>query len=342
MKTNQEIADLCLNLLVNESEWIGRYAGYADALIKRRASYEQKRGMFRVRRPLTVYTSVSKAKTGYGYDLRYKGQSVGQIRVKNGEVLLTAKPQPKGESGKYYFDWDKELINVSWTSSEATEFRKHFYSLSGAEKSKSSEHNIENHMLLELSKTLRLQKKLLCNIQPVKLLGCFFQMPTPFSASDHKNGPTYAFNKKGKPTSGGGIDILARVKHPASGSRLCVCELKDENNPSEPEEDVIQQAITYATFIGKLLKTKEAKNSEWWDLFGFSGEIPKHIDIDVVTVMPPISTENNTARSEEVVTLQDIDVALHIHTIYFNADKNTGEIISISGTLKDIIDPICK
>lgn len=334
--TNQEIANYCLHLLEDNKEWIARFAGYADKLNRESSSYRQNRRKFHVKRPLSVYTNVSKATGGHEYDLRYKGQSVGTIYVDGNKVLLTTKPQRMRKSGEYYFSWEKEAVKVDWHSAEATTFRKHFVDLlRGDEKTKSPEHNIESHMLQELSKTLRKQKKLLCNIQPVKLSGCFFQMPTPFSASKHQFAPEYTGSR------GGGIDILARVRHSSSDIRLCVCELKDENKASEPEKAASQQAIAYATFIGKLLKTKEANNASWWKLFGFSRDIPDHMDIDVVTVMPPSNTCNKTERHEAVVALLGIDVSLHLHSVYFEADS-TGKIQSISGSLKENIESSCK
>lgn len=336
MMTNQEIANYCLNLLEDNKEWVARFAGYVDKLNRVSSCYRQNRRKFRVKSPLSVYTSVSKATGGREYDLRYKGQSVGIIYVEGDKVLLTTNPKKMKKSGEYYFSWGKRAVKVDWHSAEATTFRKHFVdSLHGDEKTKSPEHNIESHMLQELSKTLRKQKKLLCHIQPVKLSGCFFQMPTPFSASKHQFAPEYTGSR------GGGIDILARVRHSSSDVRLCVCELKDENKASESEKAVSQQAIAYATFIGKLLKTKEANNASWWKLFGFSRDIPDHMDIDVVTVMPPSNTCNKTERHEAVVALPGIDVSLHLHSIYFEADS-TGEIQSISGSLKENIESSCK
>lgn len=332
--TNQEIIKHCLNLLNQNQEWINRYAGYALTLKDNEKRYLAGRRKFMVKKPLVCYTSVSKAKGGVQYDLRYKGQSVASLVVKGNDILLSAEPKIIKSSCQYYFQWDKALQGVDWHSSEATEFRRHFHNLEDSERTKSREHCIESQMLLELNKKQRSQNKLMCNIQPVKLLGCFFQMPTPFHASNHNILPTYT-------VSGGGIEILARVRHTGNETRLCVCELKDENKPTEPETQVIQQALAYATFIGKLLFTHEAESSLWWSLFGFDSKLPNNLDIDVVTMMPPPQDADKHRKTEDMINLHDYDetinVTLHLHSVYFNADT-TGKILSISGSLKEIID----
>jgi hypothetical protein len=330
---NKKTVNECLKQLSTQTDWIGRFARYADSLIISNSSNYRRR-IFRVRKPLTIYTCVDKAQRSTAYDIRYKGQSVGTVKVgKNGKITLSCSPK-LDRQGNFYFGWEKNLSDADWHGEYGSKFRRHFYSLSGDEKTKSPEHRIENQMLIELSKTSS-QDKLFRNIQPVRLCGCFFQMPTPFKASNHKSGPQYS-------ERGGGIDILARVRHGASDVRLCVCELKDEYTASETEEEVIQQAITYATFIGVLLKskTKDGKNvtnaSKWWELFGFSRPIPEHLNIDVVTVMP---TDNNAKPlEEESIDLDGLNVTLNLYSLYFKSNNN-GEITHISGSFKNVIDP---
>lgn len=318
---NEKTAKDCLELLSSQTEWIERFAGYADSLVNNRGNYGRRR--FRVRKPLTIYTSVDKAQRSPVYDIRYKGQSVGTVKVsKNGKVTLSSSPK-KDKHGNFYFGWNKQLNKSDWHGKDATEFRRHFYSLAGDEKTKSPEHRIENQMLIELSKTTS-QNKLFCNIQPVRLCGYFFQMPTPLRASDHK--PQYS-------ERGGGIDILARVGR-GSNVRLCVCELKDEYTSRESEAEVIKQAISYATFIGALLKQKnkegnnETNASKWWELFGFSRTIPEHLEIDVVTLMP--ADENAKPIENDRIELEGLNVTLNLYSLYFNSDS-TGKITHISG-----------
>lgn len=70
----------------------------------------------------------------------------------------------------------------------------------------SAEHKCESLLLREFSKP-RSKNKSLCEIQPVVFGGKYVQITTPIAAS--KQGEiTYPKNGKG-----GGIDILARVRH---------------------------------------------------------------------------------------------------------------------------------
>ena len=100
-------------------------------------------------------------------------------------------------------------------------------------KTKSPEHEVENALLEEFRKRIGAEK-ILHNIQPILLHGNFFQMPTPLKASTHT--PTYAQH------SGGGIDMLARIKTKGTGhTRLCVIEIKDENKSSESQKAAMSQ-----------------------------------------------------------------------------------------------------
>ncbi|MCL2124097.1 MAG: hypothetical protein FWH34_08385 [Desulfovibrionaceae bacterium] len=117
---------------------------------------------------------------------------------------------------------------------------------------KSPEHNIESLLLTEFSKQKK-EGKGVVGIQPVKYCGFRFAMATPLKASDHKKisyiGP-----------GGGGIDILARTS--VGSVRLAVIEVKDQYLPSEPPTDALKQAITYAVFILRLLRSKSG--CDWW------------------------------------------------------------------------------
>ena len=119
-------------------------------------------------------------------------------------------------------------------------------------------------MLKEFSKSGKSEGKLLRNIQPVTLGKKFFQLTTPLGASDMKNNdglPEFVNCNAG----GGGIDILARVVHKGVfGPRLAVIELKDENKDSEPQKDVMFQALAYATFVACLLRS--GKGKVWWQI----------------------------------------------------------------------------
>ena len=158
--------------------------------------------------------------------------------------------------------------------------------------------------LTKFSKKSR-KDKYLCNIQPVKIAGIArFQMPTPIRASDIKNlryaGP-----------SGGGIDILSRIGT-GKATKLCIMELKDENNSKETPVKAIQQGLAYATFIRELLRSNSGK--VWWKIFGFSGKLPEQVELYVACVMPSIDNNDTSFANKIIKTTKD---SFHLHYIYF-------------------------
>ena len=213
-------------------------------------------------------------------------------------------------------------------STKASKFRAAFTKeLLKKEKGKSREHHVENMLLAEFGKST---DKKLCNIKPIRLCGLFFQMPTQLTASKE----TINLAKKGK---GGGIDILARVRHKKKygGRRICVMELKDENKSDEPPQKVMKQAVAYATFIARLLRSESGNN--WYKIFGFSNEtVPDELTIDVSVVMP-----YDEVRNENFETIEPIQVAentyLKLYSLYFIRNENG--VREFVGSLKDDIKP---
>lgn len=292
--------------------------------------YARYRKKFRIPSPLNIYSSISRVEkcTKYttSYDLRYQGQSIGEITVKNGEVYLNTKGKKEKNSKyfKYYQTWDSN--EVKWDSVDAKNFRKHFKS-NVKSSSHSPEHKIEQFLLSEFSKRTRASGKKLCSIQPVRLGNLFFQMPTPIKASDHNKEIEYSKQY------GGGIDILARIKDESNNSKLAVMELKDENNNSEPQKEVMWQALAYATFIAYLLRSKSG--TFWWEkVFGFKeGSLLKDetVEIIVATIMP--GQEGTEEGELDKIPVDGLKVNLIPRTLYFN--KKNGNLTSFYGTLKD-------
>ncbi|MDE7387280.1 MAG: hypothetical protein K2N28_09110 [Muribaculaceae bacterium] len=202
---------------------------------------------------------------------------------------------------------------VDWNSIKASQFRTFFKQRSIDDtRTKSPEHAVENALLVEFRKRNG-SKKILRNIQPVLLHGNFFQMPTPLKASTHI--PTYAGQ------TGGGIDMLARIKTPKGHTRLCIIEIKDENKTTESQKAAMSQAITYATFVAKLLteqpdwmeffmghKTKLNRNSRCLDKF----------DIEVVTIMPEGNTET---FQDKTLGIPETNFNIHCHSLFYNRQK---------------------
>jgi hypothetical protein len=303
--------------LLSDNEWVDRYAEYVECILKN----PEKKLANGFRRPqgLSMYSSVSR-RNGKSFDLRFAGQSVAEM-TKDSDNKYTVKIRKNGTKGKYFEGFPKLHLpeTFKYGDRDYKKFTKYFRDEAIKDNLKSPEHTLENCLLKEFSKKLRSEEKSLCYIQPVKLYNMYFQMPTPFKASDH-NSLEYAREK------GGGIDILARVKNTKTGSRLAVIEVKDEKTVNETQADAMKQAIAYATFIAKLLRSKSGQN--WWNFFMAhsvekpkleSGEVPnKKLNIDVVTAMP---SGNTKEFSNQKLEIKELNVVLHCHSLYFDKEE---------------------
>lgn len=310
MKSNQEIINETLLELSKEPDWQARYAEYAAKMLKHEDAYVKMSRKVHVEFPLSAYTTISKmTKSGCELDIRYLGQSIGilsikesgkpqflfsngytDLRTKRGFSNLPDNLNPDGE------DWDsKKMSSCRSILRNADVFDTQTHS---------PEHKCENLLLREFSKSKSKEKSFL-HIQPVKFGGKFVQLTTNLTASK-KNEVSYS--KKG-----GGIDILARVGVGAN-SHLCVFELKDENHLSEPMEIILQQALSYAVFLAQLLDDPRSKN--WWKVLGYKGEVePKHL-IDVVGLMPQKKELEEMIEDEYKVG----SFTLRIRSLYFDKD----------------------
>lgn len=335
MEINQ-IIQSTINLLIENKEWEERFDGYIQNIAINHSKIAKR--SFRKPEGLSLYSSVGSK--GKSYDLRFRGQSVARVVEANGKVELC----PRSAANDAYFgiELDKK---VDWNSTKASNFRSSFKKeslnftseMTTADRKypKSEEHRVENCLLREFNKKVGIEKAL-CNIQPIKLYGLFFQMPTPLKASTHH--PEY--QRKG----GGGVDILARVKPVKGNSRICVMEVKDENKPSESQAIAMSQAVTYAVFIAYLLRSNSGQH--WWDFFmgrtltaqkkngtihiSVIKKIPKHLDIDVVTIMPNGATEE---YYDVEIPLEGLDITLHCHSLYYDGDTfQKNETFRFSGT----------
>ena len=312
-----ESVQKCLENKKNKSEWEKRYEDYINKLNKASEQLRNARDKFYVPKPFQLYMPLSMAKKCNGtytyFDLRFHGQSVGQIRAANKETdrkvelkiyekktLLNAMKKIKATDSKrgtaadqfenLYKSW---LEWEEWNSDKAKEFRTIYSELENGIKNNKSllkmleqpEHDMESYLLKNFAQKSSSNKEVAL-IQPVTMSGTSanFQMPTPIKASKAKNGPGNISYSK---SYGGGIDILARVGS-GKGTKLAILELKDENNKHEPPEKAINQAIAYATFIRELLRSDCGK--DWWEFFGFGGEIPERLVLKAIIVMP---NENN-------------------------------------------------
>lgn len=296
--TQKELAE-------HSEEWIGQYELYLHDTLTHIESICERRKQFHKWANLSVYYTIGRAKSNSPlFDLRYLGQSVGSICCKKQGVFLhISKDQYANNSNPSYFvgypdickageyDWKKDNV--------AKAFRSYFQS--EPEKKKHPEHRYENLLLNEFNKKSSKDKSL-SGIRPItigKKTDLFFQMPTPLTASKD----VVKFSK-----GHGGIDILAR-----RNGILTVIELKDEyQNPDE----VICQAIAYATFIVELCNTKA--RSDFWKLCGFGNDSQKLIN---VACMLPASVEKaEPSFAKEIVEVPHSDIRLCLHYIYFDKE----------------------
>lgn len=305
-------------LLSNNSEWIDRYEKYAKAIKKNIPLIESKKKLFHQWPPLFLYMNISNAKGKMDFHLRYQGQDVAVLKADNSRAIISTKTFDKKNLRD--FNCNIKLDNSNWRSKEASQFREYFSS--NPKRTKTSgkgneEHRIESLLLTELSKK-KSQDKIICGIQPVTIGRISrFQMPTPIKASKIDK-----ISYSGR--YGGGIDILARVGK-GKGTKLCIMEIKDQNTSKEPPKKVILQGIAYATFIHELLRY--ANGDKWWKLFGFSGTIPKSLEILVGCAMP---LSLNQALNDKSFALTKIHFPHHkkdsltLHYFYFQ--ENLGFI----------------
>lgn len=124
-----------------------------------------------------------------------------------------------------------------------------------------------------------------------------FQMPIPISASQiFKDIKYLKYSKNSRP----GIDVLLRSNrfNNVGETTFCVIEVKDSYKERERPMKAIKQAIAYATFIGRLLRTnkEEANKSIWYSFFrgnfslyntpGYIDKLKKPLIIKAIIAMP--------------------------------------------------------
>lgn len=316
----------------NYTEWECRYHKYATDILKNMSVITSARKSFHEWDPLKIYLTTSNAKSiskTVRFELRFLGQTVAKLKSDGSRPQLDTKDYDVKNLRD--FGCTVSLINEFWDDKGAKKFRKHFKTLAKPRSTNGNkaneEHRIESLLLTEFSKKSSTNKAL-TGIQPVKIGGIRFPMPTPIKASNHKkieySGPR-----------GGGIDILTRVGTGGNDTRLCIMELKDENKQSEPPCETIKQAIAYATFIRELLRSKSGHL--WWELFGFSGSVPQKLVLYAACVMPSNKYDDKTfANLTFDFANNNSDDKIILHTLYFTetVTKNRSIINQIDTSWK--------
>ncbi len=300
------------NLLSTNSEWVERYDGYAKNLLSNIDVIRSNRSKFNEFPPLYFYISTTNAKNAKSkllLDVRYRGQSVATLKTNNDSITLSTKEQD--DKNLRDFNCNIKLNDIAWQDTLSSKFRIFFknrdYSRNFNDKNKKNEeHNVENLLLSEFSKR-KSNNKHLTGIQPIKICGNRFGMPTPISASNHK---ALKYSKQ----YGGGIDIFARTGK-GRATYLTVIEVKDENNYKEPPIVALKQGIQYAVFIRELLRSDCGNN--WYKIFGFTGPIPKNLTIRAACAMPDDYSDNSFAKQTFLIGNDKIEC----HFIYFKYDE---------------------
>lgn len=327
---NLDVVKISTKCLGENPEWKSRYEGYSKDMNLEK--YEDDKRKFRKPKGLYMYSCISKVKdcAKYScYDLRFEGRSVGTVTVEDGKVFLDTL----GKKNKENFNFT-DIIDekVEWVGPVARNFKNHFKNPDTKSNKLQPERCLEEKLLDEFSKSTRASGKGLCNIQPVKLGSMFFQMPTPLSASHHSKGE---MDIKYSGSAGGGIDILARIKDKSRKSKLAVIELKDKNTASEPQKEVMWQALAYATFVGHLLRSESGKY--WWkEVFGINDELSgdKPLEIIVATLMPEPEKGCGCEGELDEIPIEELNVKLIPQTLYFKMDENMNPV-QFSGTFKE-------
>ena len=298
----------------NREKWEKKYCKYLAGTIQYKQGIADRRSKFHKWGGLSVYSSIGIAyKNSSCFDIRYLGQSVGEIKVvNNNEVSLNINADHDSRSRKHFANYPDNIKigKHKWTSPVGRAFRKFFSS--SLEKQGHPEHRFENLLLREFHKSSRIDKSI-TQIQPVTLVkDVFFQMPTPLTASKDE----IKYSETGK----GGIDILARYKH-----HLTLFELKDEYKSSEGPDKVINQALAYATFIVELSKTEYG--GLFWDLCGIRD--PKNRKyINVCILMPDPNDDSVPSFAGDEIEVPNSDFKFKLHYMFF--DKETVKVTRTS------------
>ena len=305
----KEIVKKTLELLRTNDEWVERYDEYSDFITMntKNGKLEESRKKFHEWDPLKVYISTTNAKSQGDvckYSLRYLGQHVAELKVnlKNKEVTISTNKEAV-KSNEKTFGCNIVLNDDDWKGNKAREFRRYFKEELPT-KEKHIEHLFESLIIGEMIKK---EKNNFIGTKPVMLGNTRFSMPTPLGASGK--------NVKYSAQYGGGIDILARTRMSEGDVRLNIIELKDENSQKEPPQKVIRQAIKYAVFIQQLLRSKSGK--KWWELFGFSGDLPSKLILNATCLVPSNEKLNDTSFANKRIAISDGD-EIELHYVYFD------------------------
>lgn len=319
MEEYKKWAETVQRVLQEKTDWVKVYGDYAAAMLSNGAKMEQCRKKFRVPSPLTCYVTLGNSKDGKAvYDLRYLGQSVGEIKIQNEQPMLFVDEE-KNETSHKYFGYEVGCIcGEPWgTGKNSRKFRDFYRNVIDNQKlPRQKEHMVEARLFQELSKTTG-EDKQLKYIQPIKFANCFTHMKTALAASGAKDG-NFSVVK-----SGGEIDVFCRRKVGVSESRLTVIEVKDKPEKNESFKEAMFQAITYAVFIRELIHTPHG--SKWMKIWGINDKKKDGITINAVVAIPISDEEIPDFHGQKIVLGNDA-IALHYMALTKNVLDADGAV----------------
>lgn len=281
----------------NRADFNQRLSNWAKALNCGKDVSTLAKEKFHQWEPLKTYISVSKSNSTRRakYSMRFYGQEVASLTVKNNEVILNLKGHAKKNE-----DWFGVGIkdgNYLWRGEEAKKFRTCFKRVAQSEKGfpevKSPEHRVETKFITEMCKGAGKFSVLGLQIKPVMIADKFpLQVPVPISANT------------GKPKAGNGyIDILARRKTKDNKIRLSVWELK---RPGE-YKSAASQAYIYAYTLIQILRQSKSKE-EWYRLFGFKSAIPQNLTVEAVVAITRNQQEKFLKEKKSLMNSVPFDI----------------------------------
>ncbi len=248
------------------------------------------------------------------FHLRYLGQSIGKLEYKNEQMYLSVADKQE-QNEKYFAYRGPAFKDEKWTSPRAKDFRSYFTNAKDFEGTKkggrpySPEHMVENALYSELRKKLS-AKKSLPGIQPITYGGSLMHVRTAVKGSK----APYELAKDGQ---GGEIDCLCRRTIGGSKSRLVVIEVKDQNQAKETFDIAIKQALAYAVFLRKLLRSEADK--DWKKVLGMKNQYKSTIEIEAVAAMPAGEIDPSFQGHRFVFSNGDF---IDIHYMKFTSEIN--------------------
>lgn len=280
-----------INALWNE-DLEAKTCGWARDVVAKKHLVEAMTTQFHEWAPLYVYTSVARVKgSGPTFSLRYEGQEVAELDVKEGEVWLRISQQTRDNNVRY-FEVDLEG-RWPWQGEQAATFRRAFKNLPPERDTRSTEKRIEAEFLRQMTGDSSKFDGTLKHIRPVLIAGCPFQFPLPISGN--KGVPEVNGNGKGS------IDILAR-RGTGAASRLSVWELKAPG--AEKASRPIEQAYIYAVQLVKMLRSPSGRL--WFkEVSGYGRELPERLVVESVAAVCPAVVADRAAFEQRLADFKE-------------------------------------